>query len=90
MPTYDWVTAKLPNTGALRSVAQFYDDRVENPTDLNARLSKAASRPANHHSGIVFEDESVPKNEQEALIWLYDSDKFTLSMFPKIKWPFGH
>jgi SAM-dependent methyltransferase len=68
--------SRLPNTGELRSVAHFYDDRVDNQADLNARLAQTASRPPHHHSGMVREDETVPDNEDAARIWLYHSEKY--------------
>ncbi len=63
-----------PNTVALRSVTQFYDDRVENRSDLNTRLAQAAAHPPHHHTGIVREDEIVPNDEEAALVWLYNSE----------------
>jgi SAM-dependent methyltransferase len=56
-------------------IASFYDKRVGNPTDLNARSSDTLARPAHHHAGIVRIDETVPDDTETALVWLYRAEE---------------
>ena len=55
-------------------VAAFYDARVENEEDLNAK-SVAGRGPAYHHTGIVRRDERAPAADDEALSWLYGTEE---------------
>lgn len=55
-------------------VAAFYDARVENQEDLNAK-SVIGEGPAYHHSGIVRRNEAAPTTDAEALAWLYRTEE---------------
>ncbi len=61
-------------------IAAFYDARVENPADLNARLAAVLARPAHHHAGIVRCNEDVPADAESALIWLYYAEESLCDM----------
>lgn len=56
------------------NVAAFYDARVENLADLNAK-SKIGGGPAYHHSGIVRWNEQAPSNDDDALAWLFRTEQ---------------
>lgn len=56
-------------------VAGFYDNRVFSPDDLNARLADSVGRAAHHHAGLLWQDEPVPNEEEDALAWLYKSEE---------------
>ena len=58
-------------------IASFYDARVENLADLNARLAWTLTRPAHHHAGIVRLDMPVPdgSDPEIALVWLYCTEE---------------
>jgi geranyl diphosphate 2-C-methyltransferase len=58
------------------SIANFYDARVQNPADLNARLAGPQARPVHHHAGIVRINEPTPNgNVEAALSWLYHTEQ---------------
>lgn len=63
-------TPAYPN----EDVAAFYDARVENLADLNAK-STVGGGAAYHHSGIVRWNEEAPAGDAEALEWLFRSEQ---------------
>jgi geranyl diphosphate 2-C-methyltransferase len=58
-------------------IARFYDARVENLADLNARLAWTLTRPAHHHAGLVRLDAPVPdvSDPEVAMVWLYCTEE---------------
>jgi len=62
------------NSHPNENVAAFYDTRVENLADLNAK-STIGGGPAYHHSGIVRSNEQAPSNDDDALAWLFRTEQ---------------